>query len=240
MSRCPTLEARLRRPAGLGAAAGRSLRPGRYEVILPPDAVADLVIEIAGATGGQDAEDGGTRLLRRERAAPRRRELSFDLPFRLWSDPAFPGSRVRPVPPRRRIVLEPTFRCSTTVADRPGLMDRRGRAPPPPLPPCRRRRSQVPFAPPIDNLVLELPGANGDLESSSRRTERGLLLTCLWYIREVDPQTLLLTGLTRDGVYLVEHGEITGAVNNFRFNESPLNMLANVLEAGRTERALFP
>ena len=50
-------------------------------------------------------------------------------------------------------------------------------------------------------------------------TGRGLLLTCLWYIREVDPQTLLLTGLTRDGVYLVENGEVTAAVNNFRFNE---------------------
>ena len=55
-----------------------------------------------------------------------------------------------------------------------------------------------------------------------RTTERGLLLTCLWYIREVDPATLLLTGLTRDGVYLVENGEVTGEVNNFRFNESPV------------------
>ena len=67
-------------------------------------------------------------------------------------------------------------------------------------------------------------------------TERGLLLTCLWYIREVDPVTLLLTGLTRDGVYLVEHGEVVGAVNNFRFNESPIDVLARALEAGR-ERA---
>ena len=56
-------------------------------------------------------------------------------------------------------------------------------------------------------------------------TERGLLLTTLWYIREVDPQTLLLTGLTRDGVFLVEGGEVTGAVNNFRFNESPVDLL---------------
>ena len=56
-------------------------------------------------------------------------------------------------------------------------------------------------------------------------TERGLLLTCLWYIREVDPQTLLLTGLTRDGVYLVEDGEVVGEVNNFRFNESPVDLL---------------
>ena len=64
------------------------------------------------------------------------------------------------------------------------------------------------------------------------RTERGLLLTCLWYIREVDPQTLLLTGLTRDGVYLVENGEVVGAVNNFRFNESPVDLLGRVSEAG--------
>ena len=70
------------------------------------------------------------------------------------------------------------------------------------------------------------------------RTERGLLLTCLWYIREVDPQSLLVTGLTRDGVYLVEHGEVTAAVNNFRFNESPVAMLGRVTEAGATAATL--
>jgi predicted Zn-dependent protease len=69
-------------------------------------------------------------------------------------------------------------------------------------------------------------------------TKRGLLLTCLWYIRLVDPQTLLMTGLTRDGVYLVEEGEVVGVVNNFRFNESPVGMLSRVLEAGATERTL--
>jgi predicted Zn-dependent protease len=69
-------------------------------------------------------------------------------------------------------------------------------------------------------------------------TERGLLLTCLWYIREVDPQSLLLTGLTRDGVYLVENGEVVGQVNNFRFNESPVGMLSRLAEVGRTEQTL--
>ena len=64
--------------------------------------------------------------------------------------------------------------------------------------------------------------------------EDGLLLTCLWYIREVDPQTLLLTGLTRDGVYRVEGGEITGAVNNFRYNESPIDMLRRYTHASQT------
>ena len=69
-------------------------------------------------------------------------------------------------------------------------------------------------------------------------TERGLLLTCLWYIREVDPQTLLLTGLTRDGVFLVEDGKVQGAVNNFRFNESPIDLLRRASEAGRSEHTM--
>ena len=91
---------------------------------------------------------------------------------------------------------------------------------------------------PGGNLALELPGATGDVESLREGVERGLLLTCLWYIREVDPATLLLTGLTRDGVYLVEHGEVTGAVNNFRFNESPVDLLARATHVGAMTRTL--
>ena len=93
-------------------------------------------------------------------------------------------------------------------------------------------------APLADNLVLEAPGATADLPEMISRTERGLLLTCLWYIREVDPQNLLLTGLTRDGVYLVEGGEVTGAVNNFRWNESPVDLLGRLGEVGRSEGCL--
>jgi predicted Zn-dependent protease len=99
-------------------------------------------------------------------------------------------------------------------------------------------RSGVQPAAFINNLTLELPGVTSTIDDLVARMERGLLLTCLWYIREVDPETLLLTGLTRDGVYLVEDGEIVGAVNNFRFNESPVDLLSKTIEAGRTERAL--
>ncbi len=91
--------------------------------------------------------------------------------------------------------------------------------------------------PPADNLVLEA-GGSSSLEDLVAGTERGLLLTCLWYIREVDPERLLLTGLTRDGVYLIEDGQVSGAVNNFRFNESPLELLGRITEVGRTERVL--
>ena len=89
----------------------------------------------------------------------------------------------------------------------------------------------------VDNLILDAGGTT-DLEEMIAATERGLLLTWLWYIREVDPQTLLLTGLTRDGVYLVENGAVRGAVNNFRFNESPIDLLVRVTEVGRTEPAM--
>jgi predicted Zn-dependent protease len=92
--------------------------------------------------------------------------------------------------------------------------------------------------PAISNLILEVGAAAASLDDMIARTGRGLLLTCLWYIREVDPQTLLLTGLTRDGVYLVENGEISGAVNNFRFNESPVALLGRITEAGATGPAL--
>jgi predicted Zn-dependent protease len=92
-------------------------------------------------------------------------------------------------------------------------------------------------APGPGNLVLE-GGGDRSLEEMVAATGRGLLLTCLWYIREVDPATLLLTGLTRDGVYLVEGGEVVAEVNNFRFNESPVDLLGRVSEAGRTERTL--
>ncbi|HWD25494.1 MAG TPA: metallopeptidase TldD-related protein [Acidimicrobiales bacterium] len=212
------------------------LPAGRYEVILPPDAVADLVIEIVGAAGGQDAEDGGT-VFSAPGGGTRRGERLFHLPFALRSDPRASGIECEP------FVVTGGSSSDVSVFDNgqpisPVSWIEDGK--------LRRLRyhragalrSQAPFTPPIDNLILELPGASGDLRSLIANTERGLLLTCLWYIREVDPQTLLLTGLTRDGVYLVERGEITGAVNNFRFNESPLTVLSNVIEAGATERAL--
>ena len=76
-------------------------------------------------------------------------------------------------------------------------------------------------------------GGTATLTEMIAATKRGLLLTCLWYIREVDPERLLLTGLTRDGVYLIEDGVVVGAVNNFRWNESPVELLGRITEVGR-------
>jgi predicted Zn-dependent protease len=95
----------------------------------------------------------------------------------------------------------------------------------------------TPWSFPTENLVIDT-GSEDTLAELIAATERGLLLTCLWYIREVDPETLLLTGLTRDGVYLIEHGEVVAEVNNFRFNESPIDLLRRATEASVAERTL--
>jgi predicted Zn-dependent protease len=81
-----------------------------------------------------------------------------------------------------------------------------------------------------------MQGGSSSLDDMVAATERGVLVTRLWYLREVDPRTILYTGLTRDGTFLVENGKITKAIRNFRFNESPLFMLNNLEMLGRPER----
>ncbi len=76
------------------------------------------------------------------------------------------------------------------------------------------------------NLVFS--GGDSSLEKMIASTDRGLLVTRLWYIREVDPYEKVMTGMTRDGLFLVENGRVTGAVRNFRFNQSLIEMLKNV------------
>ena len=95
-----------------------------------------------------------------------------------------------------------------------------------------------PFTPAADNLLLT--GGDPDLSTDDlvAGVRSGLLLTSQWYLREVDPMTMLLTGLTRDGVFLIENGEITAAVNNFRFNMSPLDVLRHAVTVGATVPAL--
>jgi len=85
------------------------------------------------------------------------------------------------------------------------------------------------------NLVFE--GGKALVEEMIRSTERGLLVTRLWYIREVDPYEKVMTGMTRDGLYLVENGRVTSAVRNFRFNQSLIEMLCNVEMLGPAVRA---
>jgi len=222
---------------GLAWATRRvELPAGRYETVLPPAAVADLMIMAYESASGRESEEGRTVF-----SAPGGRtrvgETLSTLPFELHSDPAETGLECLP------FVCTPVSWSDASVFD-DGLPLTRtawlagGRLKTLRYHRAGAARAKVAPAAPIDNLVLTLPGATAGLDDLVARTERGLLVTCLWYIREVDPTTLLLTGLTRDGVYLVEGGEVVGAVNNFRFNESPVDLLARATEAGTTGRTL--
>jgi predicted Zn-dependent protease len=91
----------------------------------------------------------------------------------------------------------------------------------------------VPFP---GNIIME--GGDQSVEDMIRSTEKGILVSRLWYIRMVDPQTLLLTGLTRDGTFYIENGQIKYPVKNFRFNESPVIMLNNLEALGKPERSI--
>jgi predicted Zn-dependent protease len=217
---------------------GRRLeRPaGRYEVLLPPEAVSDLMVGLAQELSGRNAEDG-RNVFSRAGGGTRLGETLTPLPFDLRSDPGEPGLECTP------FLAVTSSSADTSVFDN-GLPLARtdwiegGRLR------CLRYhragagRAGVEPAGFIGNLSLEVEGAGDSLDEMVARTERGLLLTCLWYIREVDPITMLLTGLTRDGVYVVEDGQVVGAANNFRFNESPVDLLSRVTEVGASVRAL--
>ncbi|MBT2504319.1 TldD/PmbA family protein [Streptomyces sp. ISL-98] len=211
------------------------LPAGRYETLLPPTAVADLLIYQLWSSTARDAAEGRT-VFSKPGGGTRIGETLSELPLTLRSDPNEPGLESAP------FVIAHSSGDDSSVFDnglplnatdwlRDGRLEHL----------LTTRHSAgltgLPVAPGIGNLILD-GGGGRSLDEMVASTERGLLLTCLWYIREVDPATLLLTGLTRDGVYLVENGEVVGEVNNFRFNESPVDLLSRAAEAGRSEKTL--
>ncbi|HET6259992.1 MAG TPA: metallopeptidase TldD-related protein [Pseudonocardia sp.] len=212
-----------------------TLPAGRYETLLPPSAVSDLMIYLAWSMEGRPAQEGRSALAGPD--GPRVGERLTGLPLTLASDPAAAGLEYEPFLTATRSgegisVFDngaPTRRVEWISQGAVGqLAYSRAEA----------AEFGTTFTPAGDNLLLT-GGSDASIADMVARTERGLLLTCLWYIREVDPATLLLTGLTRDGVYLVEKGEVVGEVDhNFRFNYSPLDVLRRTSEVGATERTL--
>ncbi|MFE1029494.1 metallopeptidase TldD-related protein [Streptomyces sp. NPDC058818] len=212
------------------------LPAGRYETLLPPTAVADLLIYQLWSASGRDAAEGRT-VFSKPGGGTRVGERLGELPLTLRSDPHEPGLQSAPFVVAHssggdQSVFDNGLPVGATDWIRAGELNR--------LTTTRHSAglTGLPVAPAIGNLILDGGDPDRSLEQMVADTSRGLLLTCLWYIREVDPATLLLTGLTRDGVYLVENGEVVGEVNNFRFNESPVSLLGRATEAGRTEKTL--
>jgi predicted Zn-dependent protease len=210
------------------------LPAGRYETILPPSAVADMMIYLAWSMSGRGAQEGRTALSA-VGGGTRVGEKLTDLPLTLYSDPTASGLGCTP------FVATSSSSETLSIFDNGlniGRVDwiRDGVVNVLAYPRAAAAEFDAPVAVAAGNILMT--GDSTELADMIAQTERGLLLTTLWYMREVDPTTLLLTGLTRDGVYLVEDGEVTAAVNNFRFNESPLDLLRRAGQAGVSEPTL--
>jgi predicted Zn-dependent protease len=214
-----------------------ALPAARYETILPPSAVADLMLYMVWSMDGRPAHEGRSPFSAPEGSGGTRLgERLTRLPLTLFSDPAAPDLQTSP------FLTIAASGDSVSVFDNGAPVPRvdwlrEGTVNALTYPRGAAQELGGRYTPPPENLIL-----TGDASTSTdemvARTERGLLLTCLWYIREVDPVSLLLTGLTRDGVYLIEEGEVVGQVNNFRFNESPIDLIRRATEVGATERTL--
>ena len=205
----------------LASVTARALEPGKYTVILEPAASVDLLRNMMGSMDGRSADEGRS-FLSKKGGGTRLGEKLFDERVTIYSDPtngeiptaAFSGGDGRP---QERVTwvekgIVRNMYYSRFWADKQGV-----KATPPPS-------------------AVIMAGGNQSLLDLIKGTEKGILVTRLWYIRAVDPQTLLYTGLTRDGTFFIENGQIKFPVKNFRFNESPVIMLNNLEAMGKPVR----
>jgi predicted Zn-dependent protease len=195
-------------------------------------AVADVMIDAYWYAGARTAHEGQSVYSRRGGGTRVGERIARD-GVALFSDPALPGLECQP------FVTAATSDNEQSVFDNGLPLGRTEWIADGTLTSLIQTRHSagltgLPVTPYVDNLALTVDGAEGGIDELVAGMDDGLLLTCLWYIREVDPQTLLLTGLTRDGVYVVKGGEIVGEANNFRWNESPVDLLNRFTHASAT------
>lgn len=203
-----------------GSAAARAIEPGKYTVILEPLAASDMINNMFGGFDARTADEGRSYMSKKG-GGTRLGEKLFDEKVTLFSDPLYPDLPFSPfsgdgLPQKKTVWVEngvvKKLAYSRYWAQQKGVE---------PLPAANR-------------IVMQ--GGNSSIDDMIKGTEKGILVTRFWYIRFVDPQTLLLTGLTRDGTFYIENGKIKFPIKNFRFNESPVIMLNNVEELGKPER----
>jgi predicted Zn-dependent protease len=199
-----------------------ALEPGRYTVVLEPAAVVELLNFLNSALGAREADEGRSFF-----AAPAGNKIGqklFSEHVTLKSDPAdsmFPSAPFDP----EGLPLEPT-----TWIDRGRLTALRYTRY------WAQKKGKEPTG--AHGTLTLVPGGH-TAEELIAGVKKGLLVTRFWYSRWLDPQSLLVTGLTRDGLFLIENGEVTAPVNNFRYNESVAHLLQNIDAVGR-ERVRLP
>jgi predicted Zn-dependent protease len=185
------------------------LDPGRYSVILEPAAVADLIDFLTGSFDARRADEGRS-FFSKPGGGTHVGEKLFPETITLRTDPVDPQLQGAPFD-GSGFALQPATWIDKGVIK--NLSYSRYWA---------QKQGKPPTGQPHGWI---LDGGKATREELIKGVKRGVLVTRFWYLRWIDPQTILVTGLTRDGVFLIENGEITRPVNNFRFNESPVQML---------------
>jgi predicted Zn-dependent protease len=197
-----------------------AVEPGRYTVILEPQAVADLVQLIAFYADARSADEGRSPFSKTG-GGNKIGERIVNTQVTLFSDPQDAQLLAQPwdgegFPIGRQLWIENGVLKQLTYSR--FWAKKQGRA-----------ATGFPSS-------IKMSGGQASLDEMISSTPRGILVTRLWYLREVDPRTILYTGLTRDGTFLIENGRVTKAIRNLRFNDSPLFMLNNLETLGRPER----
>lgn len=204
------------------SAGAKAIEPGKYTVILEPVAGTYFLENLFRGFDARSADEGrsfmskaggGNRLgekLMDEKVTIYSDPFNTDLPSSTWSNDGQPLDKMNWV--EKGVVKNLTY--SRFWAQKSNV-------------------KPVPFG---SNIIME--GGDQSIEDMIKSTERGVLVSRLWYIRMVDPQTLLLTGLTRDGTFYIENGQIKHPIKNFRFNESPVIALNNIEALGKPERSI--
>jgi predicted Zn-dependent protease len=206
----------------LGSVGAKALEPGKYTVILEATAAAVLLENIFFNMDARTADEGRS-FLSKEGGKTKLGDKIVDERVNFYSDPTYPELPASPWAGDGRPQEKMNWIEKGVVKN---LFYSRYWA----------QKQGVKATPQPNNMIMA--GGTASLEDLIKGTEKGILVTKLWYIREVDPQTLLLTGLTRDGTFYIEKGQIKYPIKNFRFNESPVIMLNNIEALGKPERVV--
>jgi len=198
----------------------KALEPGRYTVILEPAATSEILGNMFGSFDARDADEGRS-FLTKSGGKNRLGDKLFDEQINVWADPWNPDVPVAP------------WDGQTGLARQRTDIIKNGRIAS--LEYSRYWAQKKGVAPTARHGNMIMGGGSKSLEELIASTKKGVVVTRTWYIRMVDPQSLLLTGLTRDGTFYVENGKIKYPIKNFRFNESPVTILNNVDELGKPE-----
>ena len=202
------------------SADARALEPGKYTVILEPAAAAGLISFMMNFFDARSADEGRS-FLSKQGGGNKIGEQIMDPRVNIYTDPWDPTVPTLPwdgdgLPRERTKIIDAgkvaNLQYSRYWANKQGKPETAG----------------------WGNTIME--GGTKSTAELIAGTERGILVTRTWYIRMVDPQTVLLTGLTRDGTFYIENGQLMYPIKNFRFNESPVIMLNNIEELGRSVR----